>query len=143
MQEEILWEGTSSHVSKLGTYLLCLLFCWLIVPIFIAIWTALEIKSIRYQLTTERIRITIGIFSKRTEQVELYRVKDLTLENPFIYRMFSKGNILFFTSDHSLPNFKLEAIYNAERLMNVVRKHVELCRERKRVREIDIDIESL
>lgn len=135
----MLWEGTSSHVSKLGTYLLCLLFCWLIVPIFIGIWTALKLNSIRYQLTTERLHITEGIFSKRTEQIELYRVKDMGLEKPFIYRVFSKGNIQFFTSDHSLPNFKLEAISNAEKLMNVIRKHVEICRERKRVREIDVD----
>ncbi|MCH5584408.1 PH domain-containing protein [Shimazuella sp. AN120528] len=139
MQEETLWVGTSSHVSKLGTYLLCLLFCWLIVPIFIGIWTALKLKSIRYQLTTERLQITEGIFSKRTDQVELYRVKDLTLEYPFIYRIFSKGNIVFFTSDHTLPNFKLEAISNADIIMDVVREQVELCRERKRVREIDIE----
>jgi uncharacterized membrane protein YdbT with pleckstrin-like domain len=139
MQEETLWIGTSSHVSKLGTYMLCLLFCWLIVPIFIAIWTALKLNSIRYQLTTERLQITEGIFSKRTEQIELYRVKDLTLESPFIYRIFSKGNILFFTSDHTLQNFSLEAISNADGVMDVVREHVELCRERKRVREIDIE----
>lgn len=139
MQEETLWVGTSSHVSKLGTYLLCLLFCWLIVPIFIAVWTAFKLKSTRYQLTTERLQITEGIFSKRTEQVELYRVKDLTLEYPFIYRIFSKGNILFFTSDHTLQNFNLEAISNADRVIDVVREHVELCRERKRVREIDIE----
>lgn len=139
MQEETLWVGTSSHISKLGTYLLCLLFCWLIVPIFIAVWTALKINSTRYQLTTERLQITEGIFSKRTEQIELYRVKDLTLEHPFIYRIFSKGNILFFTSDHTLQNFSLEAISNADGVMDVVREQVELCRERKRVREIDIE----
>src|SRR5690606_2505455 len=127
-QEETLWIGTSSHVSKLGTYLLCLLFCWLIVPIFIAVWTALKINSTRYQLTTERLQITEGVFSKRTEQIELYRVKDLTLEFPFIYRMFSKGNILFFTSDHTLQNFSLEAISNADGVMDVVREQVELCR---------------
>lgn len=139
MQEETLWIGTSSHVSKLGTYLLCLLFCWLIVPIFIAVWTALKINSTRYQLTTERLQITEGVFSKRTEQIELYRVKDLTLEFPFIYRMFSKGNILFFTSDHTLQNFSLEAISNADGVMDVVREQVELCREQKRVREVDIE----
>lgn len=139
MEEETLWIGTSSHISRLGTYLLCLLFCWLIVPIFIAIWTALKINSTRYQLTTERLQITEGVFSKRTEQIELYRVKDLTLEYPFIYRIFSKGNILFFTSDHTLQNFSLEAISNANGVMDVVREQVELCRERKRVREIDIE----
>ncbi|SEM67561.1 PH domain-containing protein [Lihuaxuella thermophila] len=139
MREETLWVGTPSHVARLGTYLLCLLFCWLIVPIFIAIWTAIKLKSTRYVLTTERLRITEGIFSKRTEQVELYRVKDMSMEKPFIYRMFSKGNIHLITSDHSFPNFKLEAISDVDVLMDVLREHVEICRERKRVTEIDID----
>lgn len=139
MQEETLWEGTTSHVSKLGTYLLCLLFCWLIVPIFIAIWTAIKLKSTRYQLTTERLRITEGILSKRTEELELYRVRDMSLEKPFIYRLFSKGNICLITSDRSAPNIMLEAVPRAEELMNVLREHVEICRDRKRVREIGVD----
>jgi uncharacterized membrane protein YdbT with pleckstrin-like domain len=139
MQEETLWEGTTSHVSKLGTYLLCLLFCWLIVPIFIAIWTAIKLKSTRYRLTTERLRITEGVFSKRTEELELYRVRDMSLEKPFLYRMFSKGNILLITSDQSAPNLLLEAIPHAESLMDVLRKNVEACRDRKRVREIGVD----
>ncbi|MBA4495565.1 PH domain-containing protein [Paenactinomyces guangxiensis] len=139
VQEEMLWEGTASHVAKLGTYLLCLLFCWLIVPIFIAIWTAIKLKATRYQLTTERLRIREGILSKRTEEVELYRVKDMSVEWPFIYRMFNKGNIRLVTSDHSAPTIVLEAISGADELMDVLREHVEICRDRKRVREIDLD----
>ena len=37
MQEETIWEGSPSHVAQWGTYVLCLLFFWLIVPIFIAL----------------------------------------------------------------------------------------------------------
>ncbi|MDR6227160.1 PH domain-containing protein [Desmospora profundinema] len=139
MKEETLWEGTTSHVAKLGTYLLCLLFCWLLVPIFVAIWTAIKLKSTRYQLTTERLRITEGILSKRTEVVELYRVRDMSLEKPFLYRIFSKGNILLITSDQSAPNVLMEAVPDADQLMDVLRKHVEVCRDKKRVREIGVD----
>ncbi|MFC4076499.1 PH domain-containing protein [Salinithrix halophila] len=140
MQEETVWEGTSSHVVRLGTYLLCLLFCWLVIPIFIAIWKAIELKSTRYRLTTERIRVTTGILSKQTEEVELYRVRDISLEQPFRYRVFGKGNLVLTTSDESAPTLSLEAIPRPGELLDVVRKHVEHCRDRKRVREIDIDM---
>jgi len=33
--EEIVWRGTSSQWRNFGVYLLCGLFCWLIVPIFL------------------------------------------------------------------------------------------------------------
>lgn len=137
MQEETLWEGAPSHVAKLGTYLLCLLLSVLIVPIFYAIWVGIKLKSTRYRLTTERLQITTGIFSKRTEVIELYRVKDMSLEQPFFQRLFSRGNIRLITSDQTMPNVQLASIAKAEQLMDVLRKHVEVRRDHKRVREVD------
>ena len=77
--------------------------------------------------------------SKRTEDLELYRVRDITLEKPFIFRLFSKGNIRLITSDHSSPDALLMAVPEADELMDLIRKHVEICRDRKRVREIGIE----
>jgi hypothetical protein len=37
MAEETIWRGTSSQLKNLGLFILCGLFCWLIVPIFIAL----------------------------------------------------------------------------------------------------------
>jgi hypothetical protein len=37
MAEEIVWRGTSSQWKNFDVYLLCGLFCWLIVPIFFAV----------------------------------------------------------------------------------------------------------
>jgi hypothetical protein len=37
MAEEIVWRGTSSQWKNFGVYLLCGLFCWLIVPIFFGV----------------------------------------------------------------------------------------------------------
>lgn len=139
MQEETIWEGSPSHVARWGTYLLCLLFCWLIVPIFIALWTALKLKTTQYKLTTERLRVTDGILSKKTEDLELYRVRDITLEKPFIHRLYSKGNIRLITMDHTTPDALLEAVPEPDELMEMIRKHVEICRDRKRIREIGVE----
>jgi hypothetical protein len=35
--EEIVWRGTSSQWKNFGVYLICGLFCWLIVPVFFAL----------------------------------------------------------------------------------------------------------
>src|SRR5262245_7167270 len=95
MDEEItVWEGSSSQVIKLHVYILCALFCWLIVPIFIAIWKWIEVRSRVYEVTTQRIRVRKGIFTKRTEELELYRAKDTTLVEPCWYRMFRGGQVI-------------------------------------------------
>src|SRR6266403_1672351 len=87
MAEEIVWRGSSSQWKNFGLYLLCGLFCWLIVPIFIALARYLKTKCKIYELTTERLKTTEGVFSKVTETLELYRVKDLETRQPFLYRL--------------------------------------------------------
>src|SRR5687768_10093481 len=44
-------------------------------------------RSIVYEITSQRIRLQRGIFTKRTDELELYRVKDTTLVEPFLLRM--------------------------------------------------------
>jgi uncharacterized membrane protein YdbT with pleckstrin-like domain len=139
VEEEIVWEGGPSQVTRLGTYVLCVLFCWLIVPIFIALWTYIVIRHHKYIVTTERIKITTGVFSRHHEEIELYRIKDFQLLEPFFLRMFGLGNILFHTSDKTTPNIILEAVSDAETLRDSIREHVEALREKKNVREVDYE----
>jgi uncharacterized membrane protein YdbT with pleckstrin-like domain len=75
--EEIVWRGTSSQWKNFGVYLLCGLFCWLIVPIFFALVYYLQTRCKVFELTTQRLKITSGVFTKVTETLELYRVKDI------------------------------------------------------------------
>ena len=139
MPEEIVWRGTSSQWKNLGLFVLCGLFCWLIVPIFIALARYLQTKCKVYELTTERLKITEGVFSKATDTLELYRVKDIETRQPFLDRLFGVENVQLNTSDASSPFVFLEAIPSAVGLADKVRHQVETIRAQKGVREIDIE----
>jgi len=139
MAEETVWRGPSSQWKNFGMYLLCGLLCWLIVPIFMALWRYLQTKNKIYELTTERLKITEGVFSKITNTLELYRVKDIELSQPFLYRMFHVENIAVTTSDSSSPFILLEAIPASVSFADKIRNRVEAVRMEKRVREIDIE----
>jgi len=139
MEETRIWEGPSSQVVNLGTYILCLLTCWLIVPVFIALYKYLLIKCRRYEITTQRIRLTEGILSKKRDQIELYRIKDITELQPFFLRMFSLGNLAMVTSDKTHSEFTIEAVPDTQKLMDELRKSVEICRDKKRVSEVDFE----
>jgi uncharacterized membrane protein YdbT with pleckstrin-like domain len=166
MEEKTVWSGTSSQIINLGVYILCglafavllaaLILLWpklqplgpaALVPAFLVLLSPLGyalvkviiIKSVRYEVTSERIKVSSGIFSKKTSAMELYRVKDYTMVAPFIYRLFHLGNINLLTSDHTTPELTLKAIRNAQKLMDDIRAHVELRRDQKRVREVDFD----
>jgi uncharacterized membrane protein YdbT with pleckstrin-like domain len=140
MQEEKdVWFGTPSQVINLGSFILLGLFFWLVIPLFVILWKWLVVKNIKYELTTERLRTRHGVFNKKMDELELYRVRDYKLDQPFFLRLFSLGNIVLQTSDRSHPRVVIQAIPDAEDLREQLRKHVEECRMRKRVREIDFE----
>jgi uncharacterized membrane protein YdbT with pleckstrin-like domain len=97
------------------------------------------VKNTKYELTTERLRMRHGVFSKHTDELELYRVRDYKLQQPFFLRIFSLGNIVLQTSDKSHPHVVLTAIPNGEDLREQLRTYVEECRTRKGVRELDVE----
>ena len=103
MSEEIVWRGTSSQWKNSGVYLLCGLFCWLIVPIFFALTRYFQTKCKIFELMTQRLKITSGVFSKVTDTLELYRVKDIETRQPFLSRLVGIENVQMNTSDASSP----------------------------------------
>jgi membrane protein YdbS with pleckstrin-like domain len=139
MAEETIWRGTASQLKNLGCFILCFLFCWLIVPIFIGLRRYLETKNHLFELTSERLKMTEGIFSKITETLELYRVKDIEVLQPFIYRIVGLENIKVNTSDLSSPVILMDGISQKIGLADKLRNQVEIIRAQKKVRELDIE----
>jgi uncharacterized membrane protein YdbT with pleckstrin-like domain len=137
--EEVIWEGSSSQVRNLHIYLLCALLSVLIVPIIYAIVKWIQLRCRRYEVTTQRVRIRQGVFSKRTDELELYRVKDSTVLEPFWQRMFGIGNIVITTNDTTTPTLTLEALPHAPEIREKLRAAVEECRDRKRVRIAELE----
>jgi membrane protein YdbS with pleckstrin-like domain len=137
--EEIVWRGTSSQWKNFGVYLLCGLFCWLVVPIFFALVYYLQTRCKVFELTTQRFKITSGVFTKTTETLELYRVKDIETRQPFFSRLVGIENVQMTTSDASSPFVLIEAVPSSVGFADKLRNQVEIIRQQKRVREIDIE----
>ena len=133
--EKTIWEGSSSQWINFPVYLLCLL----IVPIPYGIARWIQNRCRRYTVTTQRIRIASGVFTRKTDELELYRVTDYKLVEPFWQRMFGLANIVLTTSDDSNPTVTIEGARNAGALRDEIRKSVELCRDKKRVRVSELE----
>jgi membrane protein YdbS with pleckstrin-like domain len=137
--EEIVWRGTSSQWKNFGVYVLCGLLCWLLVPIFFALARFLQTKCKVFELTTQRFKITSGIFTKTTETLELYRVKDIETRQPFFSRLVGIENIQMTTTDASSPVVLVDAVPSSVVFADKLRNRVEIIRQQKRVREIDVE----
>lgn len=138
-EERTVWQGTPSQIINLGSFILLGLFFWLVIPLFVILWKWLVVKNMKYELTTERLRLRHGVFNKKLDELELYRVRDYKLDQPFFLRIFSLGNIIMQTSDRSHPTVVIQAVPEAENLREQLRTYVEACRTRKGVRELDVE----
>ena len=119
--EQTVWNGTPSQVINVGIFVFMGLFFWLVFPLLVILWQWLVVKNTKYELTNERLKTRYGILNKKTDELELYRVRDYKLEQPFFLRLFSLGNIKLTTSDKSHPEVLIKAIPNGEKLREQIR----------------------
>ncbi len=114
-----------------------ILWIGLALAIFWAGWRWLSVHCEHYELTTQRIRVTTGVLNQKIDEIELYRVKDLTMTRAFWMRIVGLSSIHLKTSDRTLPTLTIPAISNGEELREQLREQVEKIRDKKRVREMD------
>jgi len=131
----ILWGAASGSLSMLAKFLPLLL----VIPIGIMAARYITTRSKVYELTNERLKISEGVFSKTTNTLELYRVKDIQTHQPFISRMVGLENVQLTTSDASSPMVLIDSIPRNVGLSDKVRHQVEAIRQQKGVRELDVD----
>ena len=137
-QERVLWSGHPAHAKDLGYHLLCWVFSPLVFPLFMSLARYLQTRFTRIEITSERIRITVGVFSRRMEELELYRVKDTSIAEPFLLRvLFKLGHLVLRTSDASNPLLVIPALPDVRHLREELRGCVEKIRAVKGVRELD------
>jgi uncharacterized membrane protein YdbT with pleckstrin-like domain len=108
-------------------------------PIPVAIWKYLYTKYRIFTITNERITETTGVFSKTTDELELYRVKDLRLEQPFLLRLVKLSNIILNTSDRTHSVVFIPAIAHGNEIREQLRKAIEERRDLKGVKETDFE----
>ena len=155
-EEDIIWSGHPSQLLNFWTYFICavlavgivvaailsqihLLAILVISPIGWALWKFLTIRCRTYQLTSERLRLFEGVLNQEIGEVELYRVKDTNIMRPFWLRVFGLATIRVDTSDRTHPLVLLTAVKDGVNVRELLRKQVEILRDKKRVREVDFD----
>ncbi|MBE7385688.1 MAG: PH domain-containing protein [Leptolyngbya sp. SIO1E4] len=67
-----------------------------------------------YELTNQGLKRITGILNREKDEIELYRIKDTRLEEPFLLRMLGLGNVKVVSSNRFMKHLLLKAIENAE-----------------------------
>lgn len=108
------------------------------VALIILIIKALNLYCTTWTIQQDNLIEKTGILNVSTEEVLLYRVKDIRLYEPLLYRLVGLSQLTIITSDYTNPSITLYGIKNGEKLMNIIRQLVANSRKVEGVKEIDI-----
>jgi uncharacterized membrane protein YdbT with pleckstrin-like domain len=122
-----------------------LLLAWWLSPYFLVVsftvsviaWYRLcYIRSIRYLVTTEYIRLTRGIIFRRVDQVEMFRVKDYIITQPLIMQLFRLMHLTLKSTDPENPVITFMGIPESG-ITDTIRDRVQEARKNNKIFEIN------
>lgn len=139
MEERLIWKGGPSQWTNFMFFLCCFpLILVFGLGLLLALWKYLDTQMHRVQITDQRIIEKKGILSKVTRELELYRVKDIQHREPFFLRIFGLSNVVLITADHDTPILVVKGLENGTYIKEHLREAVDVRRDLKKVREIDL-----
>lgn len=129
--ERILFKGHPAVIGSVTRLLVAIFTLG-----FAAIWYWLKSINTQYLITSQRIVIEVGIFSKEIETLEIYQIDDIHLEKPLNQRIMGTGNILLVTRDLSAPKILLDRLpIDVRELYEQMRPCIQQARFRYRIRD--------
>ena len=106
--------------------------------IIFSLYKYAQLQCTLFEITEEQIKSKTGVFSKRTDFLEMYRIKDYIINEPLLFRLFGLMNFTILSVDKNTQNkeITMKGIVRSD-LPDVVRALVQKARLRNGVIEID------
>lgn len=86
----------------------------------------ISLPQYNYTLTSERLLIEKhGVVSAKREEVELYKIKDVSVHQSMKDKMLKVGDVIIESADESTPKFVLKNIKDPNEVKEAIRHNVQ------------------
>lgn len=92
----------------------------------------------RYRLSEDRLFCETGFLNVKSDEVLLYRVRDLRLTMSLGQRIFGVGTVCVVSSDKSIPHLDLKNVKDPRTVKELIHKHVEASKDKRRMRATEL-----
>jgi len=133
-KEETVLEFQPVLRAFLGQIILGILLIVIIVGFFILLDVLIKIASRRYRVTSQRLFVTTGLIARRTDELELFRIIDVKVDQGLFARILRYGTISVFSTDDTTPQINLIGIGNPVEVKETLRTLFRAARKREGVR---------
>jgi len=82
---------------------------------------AIYLKCIRYEVSADRIEWSRGILDRRVDNIDMFRVVDLSLRRSLLDCIFGIGSVTLITTDKTDPKFEFLKIHRPRKLYDIIK----------------------
>ncbi len=93
-----------------------------LIVVMVLFYKALQLKMTYYEVSTERIEFGRGIFDRRVDNLDMFRVVDLKLRRSVLDCIVGVGTVFLTTTDKSHPEFTFEKVSSSRELYDAIKK---------------------
>lgn len=98
----------------------------------------LPLSFTKFSLSDDRLFCEKGLLNTKSDEVLLYRVRDLQLNISLGQRIFGVGTVCVISSDKSMPHLDLENVKNPRQVKEMIHQSVEAAKEKRRMRTMEV-----
>ena len=98
----------------------------------------LPLSFTKYSLSEDRLFCETGLLNLKSDEVLLYRVRDLQLNMSLGQRLFGVGTVCVVSSDKSIPHLDLKNVKHPREVKELIHKHVEAAKNKRRMRTTEL-----
>ena len=130
-------RGRMTHpaYARYDTIAIAVVVVWTILRLGIAY---LRVASTKYDLTDQRLLITTGVLGKQRREIELRRVQDFAVREPFWLRIVGLGDLAVFTADRATGDIVLHALRDPKQMDGHIRQVVRTAQATAGTREVNV-----
>ena len=121
--EELSWLGVSeNHALAIAGYRKFVGIGIAIIVVLGLLIKIIKLKVTYYEVTADRIEHRRGIFDRKVDNMDMFRVIDLKLRRNLLDCIVGVGTVSLVTTDKTDPKFDFLKIRNARRLYDIIKK---------------------
>jgi hypothetical protein len=87
-------------------------------------------KTNKYRLTTERLLVESGLIGKKSDSLDLFRIKDVQVKKSMTQRTRGRGDVRVNSTDATTPHLTLESVPEPDKVAEQIRVLVREARQR-------------
>lgn len=93
----------------------------------------MPITFTRYSMTDDRLFLECGFLNIKTEEILLYRIRDISLERKLGQRIFGVGSVRVISSDKTAPELLIKNIKHPIEVKELIHRQVEDAKLKRRM----------